>query len=798
MPEFIETRNILDQYKAEYTEYARYVEETRTTPSFKDGLKKVHRRILYAASFIVYNHSDVAKKKKSADIIGTTMGGYHPHGDSSIEGALYGMVTWWQTKYPLFNGQGNFGNRYENSPAAPRYTEVRVSDFADDVLISEMRSFKDIVDWEPTYDESRLEPVFLPSKVPLLLINGTTGIAVGEKIDIPNHNLGEVIDATIALIKNPKAKVVLIPDHCQKCEIVDTNWAEICNKGNGTYKVRGVIDVEDYKGNNKKYKGYTTLVIKSVPDLTFLGSIVSKITQMIKDNKIIGILDYEEQTTVDELRYVYVLKPGTDPEYVRNEIYRNTDMMKTARVNLKVVDPDDRENLVKRLSYKGYLNAWIEFRKITKVRYYEHQASKLMTRKHSVDMYMMAFTKGISDDIVNLIKKTNTTDDNVLIEALIKKFGITDMQARFFINCELKKLGKAYYNSFKAEQAELNNRIAEITNKVMTDGVIEQEIIAELLEIKKKYNTPRACKIIKESEVTGVATGMFKIIITEGGFIKKIGMEDYITKPKNDSIKFILCEDNSKSINLFNEFGRVFNIPVQNIPFADKNSNGVDIRLVNKNVCANITSAISSSVIEHYRGGYIVTLTKKGFIKRMKLDEFLNVPISGLVYCKLDVDGKTDDNVIDILLFNTNSEIVVYGNKKALRIDVKDITELKRNARGCVSMGGVNAEVEGMSAINKNSKQLVVVTKNGYVNKIIPDGITKGRAKAGKDVIKLGKYDNILTIIGVDIMDVLEVTLTTGEVVELKVSEMQGGTSISTGVKLIKGGEVYKVVKKVM
>lgn len=777
-----------NQYVKDYREYALYVERHRTVPEFRDGLKPVQRRIIYTAKFI----TNAVENKKSANIIGSTMGHYHPHGDSSIQGALYTLTNWFQTKVPLFTGQGNFGNTFQNVPAAARYTEVKLSDFTKECIVDELSTSKEIVDWEPNYDNSRKEPSFLPSKVPLLLINGCTGISVGDKVDVPSHNINEVIDVTIALIKNPNAKFVLIPDHCQECEIVDTNWAEINAKGFGNYKVRGIIEAQPYNGPEKRYKGLMTLVIKSCPNLTFLESIIGKLEEMIKTNKIIGILDMEEQSKENEMRYVIVLKPGTDPNYIKNEIYKNTSMLQTARVNLKVLDINDKENPTKRLSYRGYLQAWIDFRKLTKLRLYEHKLQNTMTRLHTINMYIMAFEKGISDDIIELIKSNKSTDDTELIEKLIKKCKITDIQAKFFINCELKKLSKGYFNSFKQEQAVLTQRVNEYSNIVLTDGAIEQVIINELMNIKTKFGEPRKCRLIPESEINGVASGEFKIIITENNFIKKIGVDDNITKPKNDTIKFVLSGDNSKSILLFDEFGKVYNIPISKIPFADKNSNGIDIRLINKYINSKITSVIYEPMMEMYSKGYIVTLTKDGFIKRMTTTDFLSISTSGLVYCKLD----GDDKVIDILLFNNNAEIVVYGSKKALRIDINDIPILKRNSRGCISMSSKTTKVEGMSVISKAFKDIVIITKNGYINKVIPDCVQKGRGKAGSNIIKLGKTDNIVSIYGANPNDILHATISpTGEIIDIPVSNIPAGTSIGTGTKMIKGGDVVKVKK---
>lgn len=790
MPEKIISVRASEQFRKDYVEYALYVERHRTTPEFRDGLKPVQRRIVYAARF----NSNAVENRKSADIVGSTMGNYHPHGDSSIQGALYTLTNWFQTKIPLFEGQGNFGNTYQNVPAAPRYTEVKLSKFTQKCILEELVTCKEIVDWEPNYDNSKKEPSFLPCKVPLLLINGCSGIAVGDKIDVPSHNINEVLDVTIALIKNPKANFVLVPDHCQACEIVDTDWQDINSKGFGNYRIRGVIDIEPYHGVEKKYRDCMTLVIKSCPNLTFLESIVDKIEDMIRKNKIIGIIDLEEQSSENNMRYVIVLKPGTDPQYIRNEIYKNTNLMQTGRVNLKVLDINDKVNPTKRLSYRGYLQAWIDFRKLTKLRYFENRLQKQMTRLHMIELYIWAIESGESEKIINIIKSNKTTDDNTLIEALIKKCHITDIQAKFFINCELKKLSKGYLNNFKSEKEKLVSETNYYRDCILTDGAIENIIIGELEEIKQMFGEPRKCKLISESEVNGVAAGTFKIVLTEGNFIKKIGINDNITKPKNDNVKFVIEGDNSKSILLFDSFGKVYNIPISKIPFADKTSNGIDIRLINKYINSKITAVIYEPVIEQYKKGFIVTLTKSGFVKRMTTSDFLAVPTSGLVYCKLD-EG---DSIIDLILFGNNAEIVVYGSKKALRIDVCDIPILKRNARGCISMSSKTTQVEGMSVMSKSFNEIVVVTKNGYINKIIPDSVVKGRSKAGSNVIKLGKTDNIVSIYGVNPNDTLICALApTGEnMIEIPVANIPSGTSISPGVKMIKGSEVVKVYKK--
>lgn len=780
--------NAAEQYKKDYQEYALYVNKHRMIPEFRDGLKPVQRRIIWAAHKVC-NASNLIK---CATIVGGTMGHYHPHGDSSIQGALYTLINWFNTKIPLFEGRGTFGNTNGDAAAAMRYTEAKISQFTYDCILDELIQCKPIVDWEPNYDNRLMEPMYLPVKVPLLLINGNSNIAVGDKIDIPSHNINEVIDATISLIQNPNLEVVLIPDHCQECEIIDTDWVEICKKGYGLYKVRGKIEIGTYNGINKKYNGLTTLNLRSCPNQIYLKTIIEKIEDMIKTNKIIGILDVEEQSKINDMNFIIILKPGTDPNFIRDIIYKNTKMQDTARVNIKVIDSLDKNNPIKRLSYTGFLKAWIEFRKISKLRFYENKLQQINTRSHVIENYIWAIESGKADEAIAIIKKQKHVNDIALIETLIKRLNITDLQAKFFIECEIKKLSKGYLNKFKEEQNKLAQDAQFCRDAILIDGRIEEIIIQELTEIKTKYGRPRACKIIKESEANGIPSGEFKIVITENNFIKKIGVNDNITGIKQgDSVKFIINGDNSKNLLLFDNMGKVFNLPIHKIPFSDKNSSGVDIRILNKYINAQISCIIYEPILERFKKGCLVTLTKSGYIKRMTIDDFLAVPPSGLVYSKVDAG----DVIIDVLLFNGNSDIVVYSKNKALRMSISEIPLLKRNARGNISMGGTISEVEGLSVIQSDTSDIFIITSKGYFNKIGPECIKSGRTKAGSNVIKLSKGDSIKTVLGVNSQNIIKCITISEDIFEIPVNTVPIGSSISTGQRLIpaKSGIITKV-----
>lgn len=775
MPEKIVEVQASEQYEKDYREYALYTERHRTTPEFRDGLKPVQRRIIYAGHHV--SHANT--KRKSATVVGDTMGHYHPHGNDSIQGALYTLVNWFQTKNPLYDGQGNFGNTYQNVPANMRYTEVSISEFTYDCLLSELIECKEIVDWEPTYTNSSLEPKFLPAKIPLLLVNGCTAISVGDKVDIPSHNIVEVIDETIKLINNPNHTIVLIPDHCQECDIVDTDWKAISKRGYGNYKIRGRILVEDYKGINKKYNGLKCLVITSCPNYTFLETIVDKIRSLISKNKIIGIIDEEEQSSQNNMRYVFILKPGTDPDYVRTEIYKNTSMQQTCRVNMKVIDSCDKVNPTSRVSYTGFVKAWIEFRKITKIRYYTHKLQRIMTRAHVVDNYIWAIESGKADEAIKIIHNHKGTDDE-LIEKLIKKLGVTDLQANFFINNEIKKLSRAYLGKYIEEAKKLEAAAQECRDAVLIEGNLERLIIKDLLDIRGKYYFPRKCSVIKESEITGIPSGTFKVVITESNFIKKIGVDDkVITK---DPVKFVFTSENSSNLLFFDNIGKVYNIPMAKIPFADKNSNGVDLRIINRYINAPLVAVIDETIVEAFKNQNIVTLSKGGYIKRMEVKDFLSTPFSGLVYSKVD----NGDKITDIILGNINTDIVVYSKSKAIRFTLADIPLLKRNSRGYNSMSNTDS-VEGLSVIPANATDIVVVTAKGYANKLILDTVPINKNKKGSNMIKLKKDDYIVSVSGVNNTSVIQCIEASGQIYDLNVADIPIGSTISIGVKVIPG-----------
>lgn len=782
MPEKIVERNLLEQFIEDSTRYAIYVTRLRAIPDYKDGLKPVQRDILYC----MYNDSKaIGHTIKSSSVVGRTMELYHPHGDSAIYGTMKPMANWFETKIPYIDVTGNFGNFQGDPAAASRYTEVKLSKFALDAVIGDLKDSKQASDWIDTYDNRNKKPEYLPAVAPMLLVNGAFGIGVGMKVEIPRHNLNEVIDATLALIQNPDANIELVPDHCMPCYICQdkkNQFKEISNKGFGTYKVRGIIEIGEFKGN-------PALFIKSIPDLTFLDSITDKIESLVETNKLIQIQTCYDKSTEEGINYVIVLKKGSDPNYVREVIYKNTPIEQNCRVNFEVLDGINPL----RMSYKSYLLAFIEFRKITKFRLYCNKLQDVQTRIHERDAFIKLLESGEIDNIIDLIKKQKNIDDSYLIEYIIKKVGVTDLQAKYILGADLKKLSIGYLNKYKQEAIELENQKSILLDKITNDNSIINDIVNELIEVKKKYGRPRCCQVISTSSFSEIPKGVFKIIITDNNFIKKIGENDPIGNLKGDSVKQILTVENTENILIFDEQGKVFKLPVHKLPLTDKNSPGVDIRMVVKGLTSNINTVIYEPIVKDFADKihkhFMVMITESGLIKKLDLQDFLTVPPSGILYIKLD----SGDRVKSVIIAGDGAELLITSNRKVVRMSMNEVPHLKRNTKGNRSMN-TNEPIDGLSLIRTDSTDIVVVTESGRVNRFGSLALPcMPRGRAGVSVIKLGKGDRIKAVYGCRDTDIIRVT-TLQKVYDLKVQDLKPASSISSGEKLIpmKGNQVLK------
>ena len=787
MSEKIKEKDCLESYIEDMVRYSIGVNRRRAIPDIRDSFKPVQRRILY-----VMNLLGVVEPKqiKSQKIVGDTMGSYHAHGDSSIYDAMAPMANWFQCKMPLIHPDGNWGNPMGDAPAAQRYTEASLSKFGYHYVLEELKETPNVVDWSKNYDDTKLEPNYLPIQVPLLLINGAYGIGVGMMTEVPTHNFHEVIEATRKLVHcimngqpTSNVDIVLVPDHCLPCKIIDTDWKEICNTGRGTYKVRGEVKIGEF---NK----HPALFVKSLPNRVTTLSVVEKLNEMVEKKELPMVKDILDSSGGGVINIIIQLRPGSDPYYMREVLYKKTKVEETYTVNMEVVSDIDP----KRVSYKEYLETFIAQRVITKFRLYCSRMQKIMTRWHQLDTYIKVLESGEIDTIIDRIKKQKTIDDIELIEYLIKRFKFTDLQAKFIIESNLKNLSLARLNKYREEAKDLMKKKDIYEKIIMDEKLILKEIDNELAEADTIYGTPRTCKIIKASDDNNIPKGTFMFVVTENNYLRKISENEKITPVKGDNIKFLMRVDNTDNVLLFDDKGKVFKLPIFKLPISEKGNPGVDVRMIIKGLTSNIISVVHEPFLQKakkMRGEkvFITIVTENNYIKKLDVDDFLNVPPSGIVYTKL----TNDDTVKDIDIISDKLDVIIYSGHKALRVPMSEIPHYKRASQGVLAMN-TNDKISGLSVIVPEAEYIIVVTTSGKINKYSISGLERSnRYKAGTKVIKLGKNDSIFSIYGVNDNNILSVT-THNSKIEIPVKDIPVLSSISGGTKMIniKGDSIIR------
>ena len=776
MAEVIRQNTAHKQYIEDLALYTIATNLVRALPDVRDGLKPVARRILYT---LMNDEKAVspATQVKSAAVEGTVMKKYHPH--SGTYPTFKTMINWFEIKQPMMIGQGSFGTVSGEVASAQRYTECCLSPFGLECVCGALYYNNEVVDWNPTYDNKHMETQYLPVKVPLLLINGILGgIGTGIKADLPSHNMGEVIDATLRLIDDPNAEVVLIPDHCLPCDIIDTDWKNICNKGYGSYRARATMSVSHDKND------YPYITITSLP-MYGTNNVVNKIDEGIAAGKFPQIIDVNDESKNDYgVRIVIKLKKGTDVNFVKEALYKYTPCEQSFRVNFEAVYGTE----LVRLSYKAYLELFIKFATDNKIKEYSARHYVVSTKLHKLDAFIKIVGSPDIDKIINLIKKGKTNSDNELIELLISKYRLTDIQASYIINAQIKQLSRGYLDRYKEEFNKLSKEESWLEGRIANDKLIKEDVKNELIMLRNKYATPRICNVIKVSNLGNIPEGTFKIIITENNYIRKIGENENVNVIKGDRPKFVLTVSNLENILLFDNKGRVFKLPIHRIPIMAKNEPGIDVKGVIKGLTADIISVIYEPMVIKLAAlkqkVYVAILSKNNTIKKLDIQDFINVPPSGIIYSKIN----QDDDIVDTQLVSDNMDLILYSDSKALRIASTDIALLKRNTIGTLGMGGQHGPMEGMSIIytdHKNpTKYVIVLTESGKVNKFSVAGFERSqRNKAGSRVIDLGRGDRIKTIFGASDNNTLNI-ITTGSNISLPISQIQMMSSVSKGIKV--------------
>lgn len=722
----IRPKEITDEMQSSYLEYAMSVIVSRALPDVRDGLKPVHRRILYAMSEMGLNHT--AKFRKSAAVVGEVMAKYHPHGDVAIYDALARMAQDFSLRYPIIQGQGNFGSIDGDPPAAMRYTEARLTSIGEELLAD---IEKDTVDWQDNYDGTKQEPKFLPSKIPQLLLNGTTGIAVGMATSLPPHNLSEVVDGLAHLIDNPQAttedllKFIKGPDFPTGGSIYNKkDIFTAYSTGHGPIVNRGTAEVFEKKA------GHHQIIITEIPFMVNKSALIEKIADLVKDKKIEGIKNLRDESDKDGLRIVIDLKTDAVPQKILNSLYKLTDFQKTFHLNMLALVEGIQPQV---LSLKNILENFIVHRREVVIRRSKFDLAKAKDRAHILEGLEKALDQ--IDAIIKTIKQSEDRDD--ARQNLLKKFKFSEAQANAILEMKLQTLAGLERKKIEDELKEKQRIIKELTLLLSDPKRILEAVKKEMAEIKEKYGDERRTKVIAS------AIGEFKeedlipeeetiITLTHDGYIKRLKPESYrmqkrggkgtigITTREEDAVEQFLSARTHDNVLFFTSQGRVFQSKVHELPEVGRQARGtVIVNFLALSPKETVTAVLIYGIAADKDLKYLVMTTGNGVIKKTPIEEFSSVRRNGLIALKL----KKDD-ILKWVKFSTGDDEIslVTSLGQSIRFSEKNIRPISRGAAGVTGMRIKKGdELVGMDVISKKQE----IGKKGFLTSVTENGFGK-------------------------------------------------------------------------
>ena len=713
--------NIREEMKRSYIDYAMSVIVGRALPDVRDGLKPVHRRILYSMNELgMYPDKPF---RKCARIVGEVLGKYHPHGDSSVYEALVRMAQDFSTRYLMVDGHGNFGSVDGDGAAAMRYTEARMHKITQSMLAD---IDCETVEFQPNFDGSLQEPTVLPVRLPMLLLNGVSGIAVGMATNIPPHNLCEVVDGTIALIDNPNITVPELmeyikgPDFPTAATIVGMNdIKQAYETGRGSITMSAVSGFEEIAGGAGR-QGRTAIVITEIPYQVNKAMLIEKIADLVKDEKIKGISDIRDESDRDGMRIVIELKRDAKPDVVRNNLYKFTQLETTFGVNMVALCGQQP----RLMNLYQVLNEFVEHRIEIVTRRTIFYLKKAKIRAHILAGLIIAL--GSIDEVIELIKKSKTAD--IAREGLMSRFGLDADQANAILEMQLRRLTGLEQDKVKAEYDELLKKIEEYESILASRQKILDIIKTELLEDEEKYGDERKTQIVPErGEVTIedlTPNTPMAVFITHQGYLKRIPLDTFerqnratrgksgIKTKEDDDIQHFFTAMMHDKVLFFSSKGTVYSLNVYDFPEGGRQSKGLPIvNVLPIEQDEKITAVVPVSVFSHELN--LIMLTKKGNIKRIELDNFSNIRRNGIIAIGLD-EG---DSLNWVKLAKSYDEIIIGTScGMAIRFPIKDLRPLGRSAKGVISMKlRTGDEIVGCDIVPQDyDADLLVVTSDGF------------------------------------------------------------------------------------
>lgn len=715
----LEFRTVEDVMEDSFLRYSMSVIIDRALPDVRDGMKPVHRRILYAMGEMGVRPGSA--HKKSARIVGDVIGKYHPHGDNSVYDAMVRLAQDWNMRYLLVDGQGNFGSMDGDPAAAMRYTEARLGR-AGDVMLADLD--KDTVDFRPNYDGSESEPSVLPAKLPNLLLNGQMGIAVGMATSIPTHNLGEVVDATVELIDNPEAKLEDLMKHLKGPDFPTgavvyggAPMIQAYRTGRGSVTMRAVANIVETK------RGRHQIVISEIPYGVNKASMIEKIAELVKEKKITSIADLRDESARGNVRVVIDLKKDAYPKKVLNQLYKLTPLQSNFHYNMLALVNGGIQPRV--LGLREILDEFVKHRQVVVRRRTEFELKKAKARAHILEGLKIALDH--IDEVIATIRASQTTE--IAENALREKFGLSEIQAKAILAMQLRRLTGLEREAIEEELAALLKLIGELEAILADEKEILRIIKEELLEMKEKYGDERRSKIInhelgKFSDEELIPEEESVILLTSENYIKRTLMTDYrrqnrggkgkrgMTTKEKDIIDQLVPASTHDWLLFFTNRGRVFRLKAYEVPAASLQAKGVAaVNLLNLQPEEKITSIIKLEQ-NSSSDDYLFMATTKGTVKKTSLSDFANIRTNGLNAINLD-EG---DELRWVQKTNGENDVIISTSAgQAVRFNEKDVRAMGRAARG---VRGVrlrpNDVVVGMDVATDSDQKLLVISANGY------------------------------------------------------------------------------------
>ena len=775
-----------------YIDYAMSVIASRALPDVRDGLKPVQRRVLY--SMIELNNGPDKPHRKCARIVGDTMGKYHPHGDSSIYGALVNMAQDWSTRYPLVDGHGNFGSVDGDGAAAMRYTEARLSKISMEMLAD---INKNTVDFQPNFDETEKEPVVLPSRYPNLLVNGTTGIAVGMATNIPPHNLRETIDAVVKIIDNRVEEnrgteieeilnIVKGPDFPTGGMILGTAGIEEAYRtGRGKIRVRAVTDIEPMAN------GKNRIVVTELPYMVNKARLIEKIAELVRDKRVDGITDLRDESNRQGMRVCIELRRDVNPNVVLNQLFKHTQLQDTFGViMLALVD-----NQPKVLNLKDMLMNYLAHQEDVVTRRTQYELNKAEERAHILQGLLIALDN--IDEVISIIRASRTTQEAKA--KLMERFGLTDPQSQAIVDMRLRALTGLEREKLEAEYKELMAKIAELKAILADEKLLLGVIRKEILEISAKYGDERRTSIgydqydISMEDLIPVTNTV--ITMTKLGYIKRMSADNFRAQHRggkgikgmetidNDYIEELFMTTSHHYLMFFTNTGKVYRIKAYEIPEASRTARGTAIiNLLQLAPGEKITAIIP--IKEYEDDKYLFMATKNGIAKKTPVKDYANVRKTGLAAITL----REDDELIEVKITNDDNDIFLvtkYG--QCIRFHEKDVRSTGRTSMGVIGMNLSDGdEIIGMQ-IDTQGEALLIVSEKGLGKRtMITEFTPQNRGGKGVKCYKITeKTGNIIGMKAVNDEDEIMIITIGGIIIRMHVNDISVLGRITSGVKLI-------------